>query len=396
MSAVRGRSAVAAEQRSALPRVPGIPWWGAIVVGATGTAIGFAYDAGSGARELSSVFAVCYIAGCLLAVLAVRQSGVFTAVIQPPLLLFIAVPTAYYLFHGSEIAGIKDLLINCGYPLIERFPLMFFTSAVVLVVGLARWYLSLSARRGIAADDDEADPPEKPKRERTRTRTRANSDETTVLDAVDETPRRRTRERERERPTERPSRAASLAADDDEAPPRRPRKPARPAAAAGTSRSRHARPPETEVGEPAPRPRRRPASAAEGPPVDPEPRRRTRAPSSREPRRNLPPVDGPAEPFPYGPPERRERSRRSEYDRPERSERSERAARGDRPEPRRRRAAEYDPYDNREPRPSSGANGSHHPVSRVRYRGDDDREPESRQAPRRPYSADADSWEYDV
>ena len=36
--------------------------------------------------------------------------------------------------------GVKDLLINCGYPLIERFPLMFFTSAIVLLIGLARWY----------------------------------------------------------------------------------------------------------------------------------------------------------------------------------------------------------------------------------------------------------------
>ena len=38
-----------------------------------------------------------------------RQSGVFTAVIQPPLILFVAVPAAYFLFHGSTITGIKDI-----------------------------------------------------------------------------------------------------------------------------------------------------------------------------------------------------------------------------------------------------------------------------------------------
>ncbi len=61
--------------------------------------------------------------------LAVRQTGVFTAVIQPPLLLFVSVPGAYFLFHGGTIGRPQGLLINCGYPLIERFPLMFFTSA---------------------------------------------------------------------------------------------------------------------------------------------------------------------------------------------------------------------------------------------------------------------------
>jgi hypothetical protein len=378
VSGQRGRSAVAADHRSALPRVPGIPWWGAIVLGATCTAIGFAYDAGSGAQDLSAVFAVFYVAGCLLAVLAVRQSGVFTAVIQPPLLLFASVPTAYYLFHSSEVGGIKDLLINCGYPLIERFPLMFFTSAVVLIIGLARWYMSLSARRGVATTDDDAEEPEKPKR--ARARARATVDETTVLEAVEETPKRR--KRERERPAERPSRVAAAEPEEIAEPPRRPRKSARPAPAAGTSRSRHARPPETEFGEPAPRPRRRPASPA-GPPVDPEPRRRPRTPSSREPRRNLPPIDSPSARAPHERPERRERPRRAEYERPER---------GERQEPRRRRASDYE-FDGFEGRPT---NGTHHPVSRVRYRGDDAGEPESRPAPRRPYSSDADSWEYDV
>ena len=79
--------------------------------------------------------------------LAVRQSGVFTAVIQPPLILFCAVPGAYFLFNGAKFTGLKDLLINCGYPLIERFPLMLFTSAAVLMIGLARWYLAVMVRR---------------------------------------------------------------------------------------------------------------------------------------------------------------------------------------------------------------------------------------------------------
>ena len=73
-----------------------------MLLAVTLTAVGFAFDAGSGAKELSMVFAACYALGCVAAVLAVRQAGVFTAVIQPPLILFVAVPTAYFLFHGAR------------------------------------------------------------------------------------------------------------------------------------------------------------------------------------------------------------------------------------------------------------------------------------------------------
>ena len=121
-----------------------------MLLAVTFAAVGFAFDAGSGNKELSFVFAASYALGSIVAVLAVRQSGIFTAVIQPPLILFVAVPTSYFLFHGAHFAGIKDTLINFGYPLIERFPLMFFTSAVVLLIGMARWYYGVSSRRSAA------------------------------------------------------------------------------------------------------------------------------------------------------------------------------------------------------------------------------------------------------
>ena len=115
-----------------------------MLIAVTATLIGIAIEAGLGHRELGGVFATLYALGCLAAVLAVRQSGIFTTIIQPPLLLFVAVPLAYYLFHESTFGGLKDVLITCGYPLIERFPLMLFTSAAVLLVGLVRWYRAMS------------------------------------------------------------------------------------------------------------------------------------------------------------------------------------------------------------------------------------------------------------
>jgi hypothetical protein len=365
------------DHRSVLPRVPGIPWWGAVILAATASAVGFAYDAGSGEQTLSAAFSVCYVAGCVLAVLAVRQSGVFSAVIQPPLILFFAVPTAYFVFHGSKITGIKDTLINCGYPLIERFPLMFFTSAVVLLVGMGRWYLGMSARR--TASHDAETPDAAP----------AAADSglgaaTAALAGTEKTSARRGRRHS----IERPGRGAAAVAE--EAPQRPARKPRTATGSERASRSRHARPPETEIIEPVADRPRRPRSG--GPPVDPEPRRRTRAsqPREREPRdpraprerRNPPPVDP-----------------RERYDRPQRHERSDPSERSERPE-RRRRPSDY------EPRPTNGVNGttgstesgSHHPVSRVRYRAADDGESRTENRTRAPRSRnpEADSWEYDV
>jgi len=94
---------------------------------------------------------------------------------------------------------------------------------------------------------------------------------------------------------------------------------------------------------------------------------------------------------------------RGAYERPERRERPRPAERSDRydsyeqPE-RRRRPTAHDPYVPPEPRPTNGANGTHHPVSRVRYRGADDGESrtEHRTRPRPPRGAAADSWEYDA
>lgn len=378
---------MAADHRSALPRVPGIPWWGAAIVAITLTAVGLAYDAGTGNDALSGVFSVFYVLGCIAAVVAVRQSGVFTAVIQPPLILFIAVPFAYFVFHGSTYTGMKDTLINCGYPLIERFPLMFFTTSAVLLIGMVRWYVGAAARRTAPKDVD------------------------AVLEAPDETietdiapkPRRSTRNA-----AARTSRAAAAAVDapEDET-PRTPRRSARTAAAGsqrsgaaagtGSRRSRHSRPPETEDIEPvSSRPRRRTT-----PPVDPpvEPRRRARAGDPSEPRDREP--REPRERRPLPPLERRSAAERAErperYDRPQRRERPDAQGRAERPQ-RRPRPADYEPS---EPPPTSrvnGSSGTHHPVSRVRYRGAEDGESrvEQRTRPRRPRHAAPDSWEYDV
>jgi hypothetical protein len=326
------------------------------LIAVTLTAIGFLYDAGTGNKELSTVFAASYVLGCIFAVLAVRQSGIFTAVIQPPLILFGAVPTAYFLFHGGQLGGLKDLAINCGYPLIERFPLMFFTSAAVLLVGMGRWYYGLSRR-------DTARSTAKYTKEKARGRVSSVTSKVSSLltgepaDAEDDAAD--TKEPPRGRHTiDRPARAAKSAAGTTRG--RKTTKRATP------SRSRHTRPPETEIIEPVterPRRPRRPRETEQPPPTE-APRRRPRPLSAREPRKAVPP----AEP---------------------------RTSSNDRSERRRR----YDDYPPRES-PLSNGRGTHHPISRVRYRGgedESDNRAENRSRPRSSRnSREADGWEYDI
>jgi hypothetical protein len=345
---------VTADHRSAHPNIPGVPWWGAVLLAVTLTAVGFAFDAGSGDKELSFVFAVAYALGCIVAVLAVRQTGIFTAVIQPPLILFVAVPTSYFLFHGAQFTGIKDTLINFGYPLIERFPLMFFTSAAVLLIGMGRWYYGMSSRRGAARAGA---------KETTSPRVSSVTSKVSSLltgEPADADVDKATEPR-RKHTVERSKRAAKPAADKSAA-ARSSRTTKRPA----PSRSRHARPPETEIIEPvAERPRkpRTPRQSEQSPVPPAEPRRRPRS-STREPRKAVPPGE-----------------RRAAYERPER----------------RRRVDDYEPRESH----GSNGNGTHHPVSRVRYRGDaeegDSRADQHRTRPRSSRSPwEADSWEYDV
>ena len=349
VSGQRARSAVAADHRSVHPNVPGVPWWGAVLVAVTATAIGFAFDAGSGNKELGLVFAAGYVVGCILAVLAVRQSSVFTAVIQPPLILFVTVPGAYFLFHGSTFTGLKDVLINCGYPLIERFPLMFFTSAAVLLIGMARWYYGGSTGRPATPKSTAKDAKDTAGIGRMAAVTSKMSQILTREPAEDEldttdAPRRR-------HSIDRPSRATKPA----------PARGGRPTKRAKPSRSRHARPPDAEIIEPVvERPRRpRPRRQVDPPPVPPvEPPRRRRTSSTREPRKTPPPAD-----------------RRAPHERPQRRSRPE----GFEPE-------------------GTNGNGTHHPISRVRYRGADDGDDrvQHRSRHRSRHSFEPETWEYDA
>ena len=350
--------------RSIHPNIPGLPWWAALLIAVTATAIGYVIDAGSGHKDLTDVFSVLYVFGCVVAVLVVRQSGVFTAVIQPPLILFCAVPGAYWLFHGGKAGNLKDLLINCGYPLIERFPLMLGTAGGVLLIGLIRWYFGLTHR---TTTDEVADAPEPTESKSVisgvvaKLASLLGRDDEDDDSSADSEPAKAVERRSRPARSSRPA----------QGPDRR---------SAGT-RSRHSRTPREQDYD-TPGERRRQSS-----------RRRDFDPNERRPRRRPRPA-GDYDPNAQPPRETRRDpyARRNAYERP---------SRGLDP------YADFSPYEAYEPsrrRAPNGAGPTHHPISQVRYRGSASREPndeeprpERRGRSRTPGRArpPAESWEYE-
>ncbi|MGH3779528.1 MAG: DUF6542 domain-containing protein, partial [Pseudonocardiaceae bacterium] len=90
-------------ERALLPDRVGIPWWAAVFCALALAAIGAFADL-ERLNRLGIVFEVCYFLGCLLAVVVVQRKGLFGPMVQPPLILAVAVP-GIILAIGSHPTG---------------------------------------------------------------------------------------------------------------------------------------------------------------------------------------------------------------------------------------------------------------------------------------------------
>ncbi|MDI9896666.1 hypothetical protein QM797_18250 [Rhodococcus sp. IEGM 1381] len=133
----RARSGVPLDHRSILATLPGVPAWGAVAIAAGLTFLGFLIDAARG-TELTGAFAFFYILGCIAAVVLVRYRGLFTAMVQAPLILFVAVPLSYQYFTDNAGTSLKDIILNVAIPLVNRFPLMLLGTVVAVGLGALR------------------------------------------------------------------------------------------------------------------------------------------------------------------------------------------------------------------------------------------------------------------
>lgn len=114
-----------------------MPWWGAVLLAFLLTGAGIAIDLGR-ADTLTRLFLACYAVGCVSAVLAVARRSIFTAMVQPPLVLAVAVPLVVRLLGGGTSGGVRNTVLELGIPLVNGFPTMAVTTIVTLALGVAR------------------------------------------------------------------------------------------------------------------------------------------------------------------------------------------------------------------------------------------------------------------
>jgi len=103
--------------------VLGLPGYAAIGIALGFTGLGVFIDLNR-INGLGGIFKGCYFAGCVLAVCWVKRRALFGPMVQPPLLLAVAVPTVVLASgeDGSGGGGLTDHLLSIGAPLLNGSP----------------------------------------------------------------------------------------------------------------------------------------------------------------------------------------------------------------------------------------------------------------------------------
>jgi uncharacterized protein DUF6542 len=125
-----------------LGSVLGLPGYAAIMIALGFTGLGVFIDLNR-INGLGTVFKGCYFAGCVLAVCWVKRRALFGPMVQPPLLLAVAVPGVVLLAGNSTASGggLLDRGLSIGAPLLNGFPTMAVATGFTLAIGIARYVL---------------------------------------------------------------------------------------------------------------------------------------------------------------------------------------------------------------------------------------------------------------
>jgi len=128
-------------ERSVLGSVLGLPGYAAIAIALGFTGLGVFIDL-ERINGLGIIFKACYFVGCVLSVCWVKRRALFGPMVQPPLLLAVAVPSVVLAAGGGGGGtGIAAHLLTVGAPLLNSFPTMAVTTAFVLAIGIGRYFV---------------------------------------------------------------------------------------------------------------------------------------------------------------------------------------------------------------------------------------------------------------
>ncbi len=143
-------------QRSAFGTAKGWPWWAAVLLAFGLSLIGGVVDMHM-SGSIGKVFEGAYFLGCVGAVCFVHRRSIFGPMVQPPLILAVAIPLSVLFSKGlPSSAGTMSKLLSLGVPLVTGFPVMAITTAATLVIGGIRF---LMQRKPMVDDIDGDDRP---------------------------------------------------------------------------------------------------------------------------------------------------------------------------------------------------------------------------------------------
>jgi hypothetical protein len=128
------------DDRPVIGQFRGLPWWAAVLLAFGLTAIGAFVDM-QRQDTLGKIYQGAFALGCVGAVCLVRRRSLFGPMVQPPLIFAItAVGAIALLSQKASTGGLKSLLFSVALPLTSNFPTMGITTAVVVGIGLFRWW----------------------------------------------------------------------------------------------------------------------------------------------------------------------------------------------------------------------------------------------------------------
>lgn len=143
---VEGYDTVPWNYRAMFGSFRGIPWWAAILSALVPAFIGAFIDINSG-KTVGWTFIAVFFLGALAAILLVQRRSLFAPMVQPPLILAATVPTLVLLTGGVAKGGLSSMALGLGKPLIDSFPVMAFTTAVTVVLGIVRMAIQKDPNR---------------------------------------------------------------------------------------------------------------------------------------------------------------------------------------------------------------------------------------------------------
>ncbi|RJQ71535.1 hypothetical protein D5S17_27420 [Pseudonocardiaceae bacterium YIM PH 21723] len=128
-------------QRSVFGNARGVVWWVAVLLALFLTCLGMYADLQL-SKSPGLTFKITYFVGCVLAICLVQRKSLFAPMVQPPLIIALAVLGVSWLAVSSPASGdMMGRALQIGKPLIDGFPTMAITTAVTLGIGITRIFL---------------------------------------------------------------------------------------------------------------------------------------------------------------------------------------------------------------------------------------------------------------